>query len=301
MGRAVDGGEQPPADAQVGVHRAAGVHQQQHPYLVAALPAPLDVEQAAVVGRRLDGGVEIEFVGRQLVAGREVAQTAQRKLELTHAQGGIGAVGLVTALLGHLDRGAAPSLASHPHAPRVHARVPKGRGAAGTDPLRAAVVGLGLLAQSFLELAHQLVQVQVAKGRGELGPLLGAQAQRRERVQQPLPDLVGDLEGRLDAAEGVGEGLVVLVEVGLGLDQHRAAQVVEAGEVAAGEIFGERLHQREPLGDRHRHPVGAEEEEELGEQSGDPRLRSPSVSGRRGRRPPGCGASTERARRPCPS
>ena len=285
VGRAVDGGEQPPADAQVRVHRAAGVHQQQHPHLVAALPAPLDVEQAAVVGRRLDGGVEVELVGRQLVAGREVAQAAQGQLELAHAQGGVGAVALVAALLGHLDRGAAPSLAAHPHAARVHARVPEGRGAAGADPLRAAVVGLGLLAQPLLELAHQLVQVQVAEGGGELGPLLGAQAQRRQRVQQPLPHLVGDLDGRLDAAEGVGEGLVVLVEVGLGLDQHRAAQVVEAGEVAAGEAFGERLHEREPLGDRHGHAVGAQEEEELGEHRGGPGPSAPLALGQRPARP----------------
>ena len=69
--------------------------------------------------------------------------------------------------------------------------------------------------------------------------LLGVgQPGQGQRVGQPVPDLVGDLERRLDALEAGREGLVVLVVEGLRLDEDGARQRVEAVEARQGEPVG---------------------------------------------------------------
>ena len=202
---------------------------------VLAALAPDEAQTAGVVGGLLDGLVEVELVGQALVARRELAQAAQGQLELARADLDVGAIAAVAALGGDLDGRAAAALAADADAAGVHAGVAERRGAAGADPATAAVVGLGLLGEALLEQAPQRLEVDLAERLDEAAPLLVGEAGEGERVGEPLPDLVGDLGRRLDALEGGDERLVVLVEVGLGLDEDRARQAVEAVEVVDGE------------------------------------------------------------------
>ena len=57
------GGEQLLADLDVRIHRAADVEQQQQLHGVAPLGHELEVEQAGVARRGVDGAVEIELLG----------------------------------------------------------------------------------------------------------------------------------------------------------------------------------------------------------------------------------------------
>ena len=76
--------EQLLADADVGVHRAADVEEQQHLHRVVPLRDHLDVEIARVARRRADrvGQVELD---RGALAG-ELAQPAQRDLDVARAE-----------------------------------------------------------------------------------------------------------------------------------------------------------------------------------------------------------------------
>ena len=93
--------------------------------------------------------------------------------------------------------------------------------------LVAAVVRLGLLGEALLEEPLQRLEVEVVEQRRQGPPLLVGQARQGERVGEPVPDLVGDLDRRLDALEAGRERLVVLVVERLGLDEDAARQRVE--------------------------------------------------------------------------
>ena len=272
---AVHGAEQLAAEADVGVHGAADVHEQQHLDGVLAALAPDEAETAGVAGRLLDGLVEVELVGDAFVARGELAKAPQGELELPHADLLVGAVAAVAALTGDLDGGPVAALAAHADAAGVEARVAEGAGAAGADPVVAAVVGLGLLLEALLEHPLERLQVQVLERGGQQPALLVGEAGHRQRVREPVPDLVVDLHRRLDALEHGRERLVVLVEVRLGLDQDAARDRVELVQAGRHEAHGEPAHEREPLRDRDRHPVEAQQEEEVGEH-GVPRVSASS-------------------------
>ena len=76
-------GEQFLGHLDVPVHRAADVEEQQHLHRVVPLRAHVDIE-IALVGRVLDGAVEVEFFRR--AGARELAQPPQRDLDVAGAE-----------------------------------------------------------------------------------------------------------------------------------------------------------------------------------------------------------------------
>src|SRR5690606_22294294 len=97
------------------------------------------------------------------------------------------------------------------------------------DPAVAALVALLLLGEALLEEAAELGRIE----RLEHGPLLVGEEREPRRIGEPALDLVGDHEAEaLDALEGGPEGLVEGVELGLGVHEERARDVVEALEGA---------------------------------------------------------------------
>jgi hypothetical protein len=109
-----------------------------------ALGAHHDVEPAGVARRGGDGAVEVEFVLGAFAG--EAAQAAQRDLDVARAELDRVVEVAVLAVLPDLDRRAvAGRLAADADALGVVAAVAEGRGAAGADPLAAALVAFLLL------------------------------------------------------------------------------------------------------------------------------------------------------------
>ena len=149
------------------VHAAADIHQQQHLDTVVALGNHAQVEPAGIGGGRSDRAGQVEF---ELVAvARELAQPAQRQLDVARAERLAVVVVAVGALLPDLDRAAVAALAADPYPLRVVAAMAERAGAAGADPLVAAFVFFLLLLQPFFQRVHQLIPVQL----GRVGLLLG--------------------------------------------------------------------------------------------------------------------------------
>ena len=71
------------ADADVVVHRAADVEEQQHLDGVVTFRTHVQVEPAGVARGAGDRAFEVEFVGSALAG--ETAQAAQRDLDVAHA------------------------------------------------------------------------------------------------------------------------------------------------------------------------------------------------------------------------
>src|SRR6185503_17166518 len=106
-----------------------------------------DVEQAGLRGGLVDGVVEVELEVGALA--REAAQAAQRDLDVARAELERVVVVAVGALLPQLHRAAVAARAADADALRVVAAVAEGRGAAGADPLVAALVAAFLLFQAL--------------------------------------------------------------------------------------------------------------------------------------------------------
>ena len=155
-------------------------------------------------------------------------------------------------------------------------------------------MGRVLLGEALPEQALERLQVEILHRGGEQAALLFGEPGHVERVRQPAPHLVVDLRRRVDALEHRREGLVVLVEVGLRLDEDAARHGVELVEAGGREPQGEGAHQRQPLRDRHGHAVEAQQEEEVGEHVVSGRA-GPDCRARYRRRPPAsarCATST---------
>ena len=86
----------------VGVHRAADVDHQDHVRVRPARRAGDDLDLAGVAGGRVDGGGDVELVGRPLPDERP--QPAQGHLELADVQRHIRPVAAVAPGVGHVDR-----------------------------------------------------------------------------------------------------------------------------------------------------------------------------------------------------
>ncbi len=255
------GREQLLAAAHVLVHRTADVEEQQHLDRVVALRAEMQVEPAGVARGAVDGGVEVEFLGRALA--RELAQLAQRHGDVARAQlDRIVEVGVV-APLPHLDRAALAAAAADAHALGVVAGVAEGRGAGGADPLRAAAVARLLLLEPLLQRAHQLVPVAE---RADPRLLLVAEQEFGLASQPFLRNLGQEVRRQgLDALEVGAEHAVVEVVARLVLDQAGARERVELVELGRRDAGAQGAQQAEELGGADRQSGRTQREEESDE------------------------------------
>ena len=201
---------------------------------------------------------------------RELAQPAQRDLDVARAEFLAVVVVLVGALVPDLDRALVLAGAADAHALRVVAAVAEGRGAAGADPLVAAFVSLLLLLEAFLERFHELVPAHLL----DLGLFLGGEL-ALQRLAQPVErHFLGEVGQHLDTLEVGGEGAVELVVVLLVLHQRGAREVVEIVEaegavgVGTDDIGLQRFKQGQVFLDRYRQlrrTQGVEEVDQHGE------------------------------------
>ena len=114
----------------------------------------LDVKPAAPRGP-VDRPVEVQFLGRALAG--EAAQAAKRDLDVAGAELAVAVEVAELALLPHLDRPAVAPRPADAHALGIVAAMAERGGAAGTDPLVAALVAPLLLGQPVLQRLHDLV------------------------------------------------------------------------------------------------------------------------------------------------
>jgi hypothetical protein len=150
---------------------------------------------------------------------------------------------------------------AHPF--RVVAIGAEGRGAAGADPFRAALVPAFLFLEPLLQGFHQLVEA--AQRLDQLLFLLG-QVSFGQPAEPFLGD-VGDVEGiraaqRLDALEDMSEDLVETVDMALVLHQRRAREVVESLDVIIDQTGLKPFQQRQIFPERNGNPRGLQFEEE---------------------------------------
>ena len=150
------GGEQLLADLDVRVHGAAHVQEQQDFYRVVTLGHHLDIQQPGIAGGGADSVIEVQFFGG--AGAGELAQPAQGDLDVAGADlDGIVEI-LVVAFFPDLDRFLVLAVGTDPDTLRVIALLAEGRGAAGADPLVAALVALFLFLEALLEFLDQLFQ-----------------------------------------------------------------------------------------------------------------------------------------------
>ncbi len=257
---AARGGEEFLADAHVVVHRAADVEEQQDFHGIVPLGDHADVEQPRAPRGRIDRRIEVELQVGALA--RKTPQPPQRQLDVARAeQDGVVEVREL-APVPDLDRApVARALLADAHAFRVVAVGAERRGAAGADPLAAALVAPLLLLQAPAQGLHQRVP---APERLDLRLLLVGELQSQAPAQPVGGDLGGEqrLDGLFGALEVRGERAVETVVVALVLDQHGAREPVELVHRQADQPRLERLEQRQELGNGHRHAGGAQHQEE---------------------------------------
>ena len=219
--------------------------------------------------RRLaNGAVEIEFVGR--ARARELAQAAQRDLDVARADLDVAVEILEGALVPHLHRAVVAVLVlPDAHALGVVAMGAEGRGAHGANPFRAALMALLLLREALTQRFHELLPAHgldlffLVVGEiflGELFQPVGGNVRLLHRVEQ-----------RFEALERRAEHLIEAVEIALVLHQQRARQIVEFVDRMIGESLVERLHEVEVFARGDGHPrflEGGEEGQEHGCRSG---------------------------------
>ena len=210
---------------------------------------------------------------RSLPFACELAQAAQRDLDVARAQFLRVVVVAVGALVPDLHRRLVAALAADADALRVLAAVTERRGAAGADPLAAAFVAFLLFFEPLFQRLHQLVPVHL----GRVGDLLGREDALHLLAQPVGRDGLGEVRDQLHALEVGGEGAVELVVVLLVLDQRGAGQeveVVHGAGVGVGRAHHIRLQcfeQRQVFLDRDRQlgrTQGVEEVDQHGDLPG---------------------------------
>ena len=195
-----------------------------------------------MVGGLLDGGVEIEFVGR--AGAGELAQPAQRDLDVADAELDIAVEILELALVPHLHGAVVAVLfLPDPHAFGIVAVGAERRGAGGADPLVAALMAALLFLQALAKRLHELVPAHrldlllLFLGEVFFRKLLqpfGGNVRLLHRVQQAFQPL-----------EHAAEDAIELVEVALVLHQGGAGEVIKILHGLIGEVGVQRLHQRQ--------------------------------------------------------
>src|SRR5204862_7773925 len=138
----------------VGIHRAANVHQQEEPDVVLPRRTEDELDLAGVAAGLVDRLVQVELAREPRP--RELSKAAECDPHLPDVERLIGAVVGEAPLLGDLHGGARARLPADTDPGRVGAVVAVGRAPAGPDPAVAAVVALGLLAERLEETAHEL-------------------------------------------------------------------------------------------------------------------------------------------------
>src|SRR5438445_11319442 len=133
----VEGSEQLAHRLVVRLHRAADVHEQHQPYVVAARRAEHQLDLAGILARLVDGLVEVQLGG--VAAACEMAQTPQRYLHLTEVERLVGAVILEAPFFGDLHRRTPVRGAADADAGRMLPAVSERRLAARADPAATAV------------------------------------------------------------------------------------------------------------------------------------------------------------------
>ena len=210
----------------------------------------------------LDGGVEIEFVGR--AGAREFAQAAQRDLDVADAELDIAVEILELAAVPDLHRAVvAVLLLADADAFGIVAVGAERRGAGRADPFVAALVAALLLLEALAQGLHELVP---AHGLDLLLLFLG-EIFLGELLQPLLGDLglLHGVEQALQPLEHGAEHAVELVEIALVLHQRGARQIIEILHRLVGEVGVERLHQRQIFAQGHGDLRIAQRGEELQE------------------------------------
>jgi hypothetical protein len=155
---------------------------------------------------------------------------------------------------------------------RVVAAVAEGRGAAGADPLVAALVAFLLLFETLLERFHELVPAHLL----DLGFFFGGELALQRFLEPVERHFLGEVGEHLHALEVGGEGAVELVVVLLVLDQRGAREIVEVVEavravgVRPHHVGLQRLEQREVFLDRDRQLGRTQRVEEIDQHGGFP-------------------------------
>ena len=136
--------------------------------------------------------------------------------------------------------------AADAHALGVEAAVAEGRGAAGADPLVAALVTAFLLGESLLERRHDLVPRPERLDRRHL---LGGEVFFGDQLEPFLGDVGGEVlaGGRDEALEHRAEDLVEAVELALVVNEDAAAEIIELLGIGGDDLGVERLEEQEML------------------------------------------------------
>ena len=167
------------------VHRAADVEEEQQFHRIVPLGPHADVEPALARGA-VDRLVEVELLGGALAG--EAAQAAQRDLDVAGAELDLVVEVAELALVPDLDRAALAALAADADALGIVALIAERRGAAGADPLAAALVPPLLLLEPLLQRRHDLFP---RAERLDLGHLLGGEVELGDLLQPFLGDRHG--------------------------------------------------------------------------------------------------------------
>ena len=231
------------AQAGVGGHGAAGVEEDHDLHVVDTGTVELQAQVACVVAGLADGTLQVEHVHGAVLAGGHLTQTTEGQLEGPLIQHVVLTEVLELTLTGHLEGMAMLALAAHTDTRGGVAGVAHGGGAAGADPVLAAVVALVLFLQALLQQLPELFQVQGGAG----VHLVLVVFLHVLGVVEPLHQLVGHVLNVLDPVKVLQEDLVELVKVCLGLHQNGPADVVELQKAVAAESPLQGLHEGEPL------------------------------------------------------
>ncbi len=219
------------------VHRAADIEEQQELDGIVPLGPRLDVE-IALAGGGIDRLVEGELLLRALA--HPASQPLHGDADVAGAELDVVVEVLELALVPDLDRAAVAAFGlADAHAFGIVAIGAEGRGAAGADPFRAALVAALLLLEPLLQRLHQLVET--AEALDEFFLLV-----RQVLLRQPAEPFLGQFaRGDLtlapaghgfDALEDLGEHAVEAVDEALVLHQGRAGEEVEGLDVVGDEI-----------------------------------------------------------------
>jgi hypothetical protein len=137
-----------------------------------------------------------------------------------------------------------------PHTLRIVSIGPVRRRAAGADPFVAALMATLLLLEALPQGREQLLEA--AHGLDQL--LVLVTEIFLDQSLEPFRRNFGSrsLLHNFETAKHVAENAIELVEIALVLHQRGARQIVEALDLARGQILRHRLHQGEIFAQRHR-------------------------------------------------
>ena len=223
----------------VGVHRTANIEEHQQLDRVAALGAQLDIEEARVLCRAVDGIVDIKLIGRALAG--KAAQAAQCDLDVAGANLPVRIQILELAAIPDFDRGIVAVLGlPDPHAFRVIAVGAKGAGPGGPDVLVAALVALFLIFEALAQSLHYLIKATQSLnlrlflvGEGLFGNL----------AQPFFGDFAKDFFEAGDPVPKVLKGPIEAIKMGFVLDQRSPRQRIEVVQIGVHDARFQRADQ----------------------------------------------------------